>query len=443
VFFRELSGLYGAYTRGEKDPLAPLPVQYADYAMWQRRWIEGEVLKGQAEYWKKNLEGIPELLEVPTDHPRPAQQDYKGGGVPVVLDEELTARVKELSARHGTTLYMTLLAAWAVLLSRLSGQQDVVIGSPTANRGQTEIENLIGFFVNTLVVRVDVSGQPTVREVLERVKTQAIAAQQHQDIPFEQVVEMAQPVRSLAHSPLFQVMFAWQSAPAGRPHLPGLEIGSLRSSPHVVSKFDMSVALHESGQRIVGGVEYATALFERETMERYVGYYRRVLEAMVRDDKQVVDRLELMSEEERREVLYGRSQNRKEIPSRCVHELFEEQAGLKPDGLAVEFEGGGLSYGELNERANQLAAELRQMGVKDEARVAICLERGLEMVVTELAVLKAGGAYVPLDAGHPGERLRYIVEDSGAGVVLTRQQLRGLFVGLSESIQVVDVDEWH
>jgi hypothetical protein len=236
VMFRELSALYGAMVEGKEAGLPELGVQYADYAVWQRKWLAGEVLEGQAEYWRKNLAGAPEVLELPADRGRPARQDYAGGALPVKLNEKLTAGLKELSRRQGTTLYMTLLAGWAVLLGRLSGQQDVVIGTPAANRGRVETENLIGFFVNTLAMRVDMTGRPTVGEVLGRVKRQAIAAQQHQDIPFEQVVELVQPVRSLAHSPLFQVMFAWQNMAEGSLELLGLETGPLQWSPHVVSK---------------------------------------------------------------------------------------------------------------------------------------------------------------------------------------------------------------
>ena len=236
-------------------PLPELNVQYADYAVWQRKWIAGEVLQQQAEYWRRTLEGAPALLELPADHARPAQQNYAGGMVGVMLDEELTAGLKELSRRQGTTLFMTLLAGWAALLGRLSGQGEVVIGTPVANRGRSEIEELIGFFVNTLALRLDVSGGPTVGELLERVKVQALAAQQHQDIPFEQVVELVRPVRSLAHSPLFQVMFAWQNTPEGRLELPGLEVKPLQSAPRLVAKFDMTLWLQEAGERIVGGVE--------------------------------------------------------------------------------------------------------------------------------------------------------------------------------------------
>src|SRR5262249_18226223 len=274
VLMQELSVLYGVFTRAESDPLPELPVQYADYAVWQRRWMETEVLQQQGEYWKSTLIGAPGLLELPADHARPTRQDFAGDVVEWLLDDKLTAGLKALSRRHGTTLFMTLLGSWAVLLGRLSGQPEVVIGAPVANRGRREIEKLIGFFVNTLALRVDVSGSPRVSELLGRVKTQVIAAQEHQDVPFEHVVESVSPVRSLAHSPLFQTVFAWQNTPRGRLELQGVEIRAMETAPHVVSKFDLSLGLREDGERIVGGVEYATSLFERGTVERYLGYFR-------------------------------------------------------------------------------------------------------------------------------------------------------------------------
>src|SRR6185436_9551174 len=269
VFIDELSALYAAYVRGEEDPLAPLPVQYADYAAWQRQWIAGEVLQRQASYWKERLAGAPELLELPADRPRPSQQEFAGGLARIVLDEALTEALKALSKRHGTTLFMTLLAGWAALLARLSGQEDLVVGTPTANRGRAEIEKLIGFFVNTLAVRLDLSASPTVAELLAQVRERALEAQEHQDIPFEQVVEVARPARSLAHSPLFQVMFVWVNTPEGKVDLPGLTLSSLEGPPHITAKYDLSLKLYESEGRIVGGVEYATSLFDAATVERY------------------------------------------------------------------------------------------------------------------------------------------------------------------------------
>ncbi|HEX2189524.1 MAG TPA: amino acid adenylation domain-containing protein, partial [Longimicrobiaceae bacterium] len=303
VLHRELGALYAAFARGEADPLPPLPVQYADYAAWQRRWLEGEVLQRQADYWRETLAGAPELLELPTDHPRPARQDFAGASLKVELDEALTAALKTLSQRHGATLYMTLLAGWAAVLSRLSGQDEVVVGTPTANRGRADVEELIGFFVNTLALRVDLSGAPTVAEALGRVKARALEAQQNQDIPFEQVVELVQPARSLAHSPLFQVMFAWQNAPASRLELPGLRLSAGDAAPRATAKLDLLLSLWEDEGRIAGEVEYATSLFEQATVERWLGYLRRMLEAMAADDGLGIDRLPMLAETERALVL--------------------------------------------------------------------------------------------------------------------------------------------
>ncbi|HVG45825.1 MAG TPA: amino acid adenylation domain-containing protein, partial [Longimicrobium sp.] len=434
VLHRELGALYAAFARGLEDPLPPLPVQYADYAAWHRRWVEGPVLEAQGEYWTQTLASAPELLELPTDHPRPAKQDFAGASVSVELDEALTAALKTLGQRHGTTLFMTLLAGWAALLARLSGQDEVVVGTPSANRGRAEVEELIGFFVNMLPLRVDLSGAPTVAEALGRVKARALEAQQNQDIPFEQVVELVKPARSLAHTPLFQVMFAWQNAPGGSLELPGLALGPLDpagsggSSPQVSARFDLSLALWEDGGRIEGVVEYATALFERETVERWLGYLRRVLEGMVADERGSVERLELLPDAERRRVVEEFNDRRAKDPREAfVHERFEAQVERTPGAAALVFEDETLSYAELNARANRLAHHLRSLGVGPDVRVALCMERGLGMVVGVLAVLKAGGAYLPLDPAYPGERLRYMLEDGAPVALLTEPALRPLF----------------
>jgi amino acid adenylation domain-containing protein len=439
VLMRELSALYGAFLRHESDPLPELDIQYADYAVWQRQWVQGVLLQRQAKYWMTALAGAPALLELPADHPRPAHQSYAGAFTRLVLDERLTTGLKELSRRNGATLFMTLQASWAALLARLSGQQDVVIGTPVANRGRAEIENLIGFFVNTLALRLDLSGSPRVTELLKQAKTQALAAQQHQDIPFEQVVKLAQPVRSMAHSPLFQVMFSWQNNTQGTIEFPGLEVVPLRS-PYGTAKFDMTLFLQEAGDSITGGIEYATSLFEQATVQRYTGYFRTMLEAMVTDDTQTVDRLPMLCASERQQLLFDWNRTAAEFPTdKCVHQLFEEQVAESPEATAVVFEDDELSYGELNRRANQLAHYLRDLGVRPDTRVAICVERSLEMVVGLMAILKAGGAYVPLDPAYPVERLRFMLEDSAPIALLTQRHLEGLFSGIGDRIPVLDL----
>ncbi|HEX8431324.1 MAG TPA: amino acid adenylation domain-containing protein, partial [Longimicrobium sp.] len=438
IFVQELTTLYGAFRRGEADPLPELEVQYADYAAWQRRATEGDVLGEQAEYWTRALTGAPEVIELPTDRPRPTKMEHGGASIALELDEELTAGLNALSRRHGTTLFMTLLAGWAAVLGRLAGQDEVVIGTPTANRGRAEIEGLIGFFINTLALRLDLSGEPTVAELLGRVKARALSAQQHQDIPFEQVVERVAPARSLAHTPLFQVMFTWQNAPRGALELPGLRLGSVEGESQETAKLDLALTMWEAGGRIAGAVTYATALYDEETVERYLGYLRGMLRGMVSGEHQRVERLPIVPAAERERVV--REWNTAEVEhaaDMCIHEMFERQAELTPDGVAVFFDGRQLGYAELNRRANRLAHYLMELGVGPDSRVVICVDRGLEMVVGMLAALKAGAAYVPLDPAYPVERLHYMFEDSAPSAMLTQASLAGLF--RVSSVPVVDL----
>jgi amino acid adenylation domain-containing protein len=446
VLFRELGALYAAFAHGEADPLPPLPVQYADYASWQRRWAEGPALEAQADYWVQTLTGAPALLELPTDHPRPVKQDFTGASVWVEMDEALTASLRTLSQRHGTTLFMTLLAGWAAVLARLSGQDDVVIGTPSANRGRTEIEGLIGFFVNTLPLRVDFADAPTVAGLLDRVRTLALDAQRNQDMPFEQVVERLHPTRSLAYAPLFQVMFAWQNAPEGRLDLPGLApvplhpAGSGGSAGPLPAKFDLSLTLWEQGARIVGEVTYATAIFDRATVERQMGYLRRVLDQMVADDAKQVHRLDLLAPAERRTMVEAWNATEAAFPvEACIHELFEAQVERTPGALAVSFMGERVTYAELNARANRLAHHLRALGVGPEVRAAVCMKRGIETVVAMLGVLKAGGGYIPLDPGHPDDRIRYALQNSAPAAVVTGGPLVGRFA--SAGVPIIDLGD--
>ncbi|HSU17579.1 non-ribosomal peptide synthetase [Longimicrobium sp.] len=440
VLVDELGVLYPAFRRGAADPLPALPVQYADYVAWQRRWVEDEVLEEQAAYWSRALAGIPELLELPLDHARPARQDHAGASVALELDEALTAGLKALGRRHGTTLYQTLLAGWAVVLGRLAGQTDVVIGSPVANRGRGEIEGLIGFFVNTLALRIDLADAPTVAELLGRVRERAIAAQHNQDLPFEQVVDRVQPTRSLAHNPVFQVVFSWQNVRRSRLALPGLAPAVLERSPQPSAKFDLSLSLQEVGGRIAGGVEYATSLFQAETVERWMGYLRRVLEAMVAGDGQRVDSISLLPDAERRQVVETWNATALDYPrDLCIHQRFEAQAARTPHADAVVSERGALTYAQLNARANRLAHHLRALGVRPDSRVAVCVERGTEMVEALLAVVKAGGAYVPMDPAYPDERLRYMLADSAPVALLTQASLAARFADVD--LPVLDLGD--
>ncbi|MCP1749048.1 non-ribosomal peptide synthase/polyketide synthase [Bradyrhizobium japonicum] len=418
VLVRELNQLYRAFVAGEDDPLPPLAIQYPDYAAWQRRWLSGERLQSQAQYWRNTLAGAPARLALPTDRPRPAQQSFAGARVPVIIDADLTRDLKRLSRQRGTTLFMTVLAAWAAVLSRLSGQDDLVIGVPSANRARCEIEELIGFFVNTLALRLDLSGAPSVAELLERTRRVALGAQEHQDLPFEQVVDIVQPPRHLDHTPLFQVMLAWENNATQSFDLPGLMVQAAADGYDQV-KFDLELNLGEHGEVIAGTLGYATALFDQVTIERQRGYLLALLRAMAADAQQAVGRIDLLSTAERAYLLEELNRTAAPYPEQqCIHELFEEQVRKAPEAVAVVFEDERLSYGELNARANRLAHHLIGLGVRPDQPVAICLERSPAMVVGLLAILKAGGAYLPLDPAYPSARLRQVLDDAAPQLLL-------------------------
>ncbi|CAM8813374.1 non-ribosomal peptide synthetase [Burkholderia pseudomallei] len=448
VFLQELSALYGSFIAEQDDPLAPLPLQYADYAAWQRRWLASGQLEKQGAFWQTNLSGAPTLLELPTDRPRPPKQLHAGASVEVKLGAALSERVKRLSQRHGVTPYMTLLSSWAAVLSRLSGQEEVVIGSPVAGRNRTEVEALIGFFVNTLALRLDLSSEPTVGELLKRTKAQVLSAQAHQDLPFDQVVERVKPPRSTAHPPLFQVMFVWQNMPAGELTIPGLTIRAVET-PLQTAQFELTLSLQEAGDDIVGHLNYASALFDESTVRRYVTYWCRLLEGMTAGaaDQTIVG-LPLLDEAERKQVVYEWNATERDYPiEQCIHQLFEAQVDRKPEAIALTFDGQRLSYAELNARANRLAHYLQARGVGPDRLVALCAERGIEMVVGLLAILKAGGAYVPLDPAYASDRLRGIVEDSQPALVLADAVGRAALGELDGALPVIDLEtdalRWH
>ena len=442
LLYNELSALYSAFARGEGDPLPDLEVQYADYAAWQKQRLSSDVMEQQANYWKSALAGAPATLELPTDHPRPAVQNHDGAFEHLVLDETLTSGLKEFSRRNRITPFMSLMAAWAVMLSRLSGQQDVLIGMPSGNRGQKETEQLIGFFVNTLVVRLDLSGSPSVRELLERTKAQILAALRHQDIPFERIVALTHPTRSLAQSPLFQVMLAWQGNDEVL-ELPGIETEAL-PEPRLSAIFDLTLYMQEEGTTIRGGVEYATALFEKPTIERFVGYLHTLLRAMIANESELIDRLPMLSEAEQQRLIVDWNRTERDYPGEIpLAAQVEDQASKTPDSIAVVFGDESLTYRELNQRANQLARELVKHGAGPDQLVGIFVDRSLDMMVTLLAIVKSGAGYVPMDPYLPAARLQFMMEESGMRLIATQKNLLSELPAFQGHVITLEDDEWR
>ena len=426
ILFRELGALYDGFVSGRPSPLTPLPIQYADFAEWQREWLQGAVLEEQLAYWKKQLAGVNDVLALPTDRPRPPVQTFRGAYKSLTLPGILSDQLAEISRRHGVTTFMTLLAAFAVLLARYTGQEDIVVGSPIAGRNRQEIEGLIGFFLNTLVLRADLSGDPSFSEVLRRVREVALEAYAHQELPFEKLVEELDPERSLRYSPLFQVMFSSQRATQTNFGLRGLTLEHLRTESKT-SKFDLSLFVSEEtdvkADGLVCTAEYNTDLFDEATIVRLLGHYHRILETALAHPEQRVSELPLLTEGQREQLVVEWNETSAEVPIGTIDDLFEAQVARTPNAVAVKFGDQQLTFEELNSRANQLAHRLRRLGVEPEVRVAICVERSLEMIVGLLAILKAGGAYVPLEPAYPAERISFILEDSQARLLLTQEHL--------------------
>ncbi len=438
VLAHEVSVLYEAFSRGLPSPLPELTLQYADFASWQRQWLRGEALQAQLDYWKGRLAGVP-ALELPTDRPRPAAPSVRGGSRSRVLPKSLLAEVQALSQQEGATLFMTLLAAFQALLHRDSGQEDFSVGTPIAGRNRSEVEGLVGFFVNTLVLRGDLSGDPSFRELLRRVKQVALEAYAHQDVPFEQLVEVLQPDRSSGRSPLFQVMFVLQNAPPPPVRRPELELIPLVAESGT-AKFDLTLAATESEEGLVAALEYSADLFDAATIDRMLGHLQTLLEAIAATPDRRLSGLALLSEAERRNLLVdwnATAERSQEVP---FHQLFEAQADRTPEAVAVTCGDRSLTYRALDARANQLAHHLRGLGVGPDVRVALCVARSPEMVVGLLGILKASGAYVPLDPTYPPERLGWMLTDSGAPVLLTQQPLLERLPSHSAAVVCLDRD---
>ncbi|NER29540.1 MAG: amino acid adenylation domain-containing protein, partial [Symploca sp. SIO1C4] len=422
VLLAELTQIYNGYIQRQPCVLNALPIQYADFAIWQRQWLQGDVLESQLSYWKEQLEDAPNLLSLPTDRPRPAVQTFRGRHQEFTLCAQLTSQLTKLSQEQSVTLFMVLLTAFEILLYRYSGQKDLLVGTPIANRNQSEIEGLIGFFVNTLVLRTQIEGNPSFKELLTQVREIAMAAYSHQDLPFEMLVEALQPERDLSYTPLFQVMFSLDNEILSQLNLMGLTLSPLRVESQT-SKFDLTLSMENRADGLVGVWEYSTDLFDASTIERMTSHFVRLLEGIVSNPQQQIWQLPLLSEAEKHLLLVKPNQTQIDYPQhQCIHQLFEEQVERTPNAIAVVFENQQLTYHQLNYRANQLAHYLQSLGVGADVMVGLCVERSLNMIVGILGILKAGGAYVPIDPDYPSERLHFILEDAQLSIILTQQQ---------------------
>ena len=423
---RELRLLYEAFRAGQPSPLPELSIQYADFAIWQRQWLQGEVLQQQLEYWKTQLAGVASL-ELPTDRPRPAVPRYVSASQPFQIDLEIAQRLRDLSQQEEATLFMTLLAAFQFVLGRYSGQDDMVVGTAVAGRNRAELEGVIGFFINTLAMRTDMSGAPSFRQLLQRVKQTCLEAYAHQDLPFDKVVEELSPQRDLGTQPLFQVLFVLQNTPhtADQPARPRTEVGP---ADHLevggLIYFDLTLSLAETGQAVTGALHFNTDLFDPETVERLAQHLQTLLATVADQPDEPLSVQSMISKTERQRLLVEWNPSVAALGEHCIHRLVEAQVDRAPDRIAVVFEDQALSYRELDRRANQWAHRLRGLGVGPEMRVGLYMERGPEAIIGVLGILKAGGVYLPLDPGLPPERLAWVLADAGPAVLLTQEGLR-------------------
>ena len=422
IFARELGAFYRAYVENRPTSLPELPIQYADFAHWQRQFLQGTVLESLLAHWQRTLAGAPPVLSLPTDHPRPPVQTFNGSSDRFWIDAELTQKLQSLAQQTKVTLFMLLLAVFQVLLRGYTGEDDIVVGAPVANRNRAETAGLIGYFVNVLVLRTDLSGNPTFREVLQRVYEVAMDAYTYQDLPFEKLVEALQPERSLSHTPLFQVMFVLQNTPTPELQLPDLTIEGLELDV-ITSKFDLTLALQERGDRLEGFVEYNTNLFEPATIQRLMGHYQQLLKAVVAAPEQLLSSLCLLTPPEQVQQQQWQQTQVAYPQDQCIHQLFEAQVERTPEAVALISGDQQLTYRQLNERANQLGYYLQAQGVGPEMRVGICLDKSLELLIAVLGVLKAGGAYMPVDPNYPAERIQFMLEDTQATWLLTHSDL--------------------
>jgi len=418
LLLEELTNLYRAYSTGTVAALIELPVQYADFSVWQQQWLRGEVLEAELDYWRRQLDGAPAVLEFPTDKPRPATQSFRGATHSFELSKTLTRSLKALSRKESVTLFMTLLAAFETLLYRYTGQEDIVVGSPIAGRNGKEVEGLIGFFVNTLVLRTNLSGAPSFRNVLSRVREVTLGAYAHQDLPFEKLIEELQPERDMSRSPLFQVMFTFQNTPARALELPGVTLSTMEVESGA-SKFDLELLMADTGEELVGVLEYDVDLFEAETVARLAKHFQTLLESVIANPDHSLAQLSLLSDEERQQLLTEPNSIYAHYPlDQCLPQLFEAQVERTPLAVAVTSADEQVSYAELNRRANAMARSLVLNGVSRNVIVPVLAERGIEFLITIMAVFKAGGAYLPLDPRYPAKRIALVLTQSEAPLIL-------------------------
>ncbi|MEH1989362.1 amino acid adenylation domain-containing protein [Nostoc sp.] len=444
ILIKEIAVLYETLSTGELPALPELPIQYRDFVNWQRKWLDFERIQSLLTYWKQKLQGELPILNLPTDRPRRSfasdRQTFKGAQGKLVLSQTLTKKLKNLSRNSGVTLFMTLLTAFKTLLYRYTGQTDIVVGSPIASRNRAEVESLIGFFVNVLVLRTDLSGDLSFQELLAQVKSTALEAYIHQDLPFEKLVEEIQPNRDLSYNPLFQVMFVLQNVPISNPRLSDVSV-TCQEGYNGTSKFDLTLFMEDEEQGLVATCEYNTDLFNADTIARMLVHFQTLLESIVSNPEQRISDLQLLTPSEVQQLLVEWNNTETNYPQdKCIHQLFEAQVEKTPSNIAVIFENQKLTYQKLNDQANQLAHYLQKLEVKPEVIVGVCMKRSPEMLIALLAILKAGGAYVPLDPAYPQERLSFMVEDSQTKVLLTQSHLVELFAKSNVHIVCIDRD---
>lgn len=443
IINRELGALYHAYTNGLPSPLDDLPIQYADYALWQRDWLQGDVLQKQLDYWRQELREVP-TLDLPTDKPRPSVQTFHGAVYQSHLPEDLILQLQKISQSQGATLFMTMLAAFQILLSRYTHQHDIAVGSPVAGRSLPEIENLIGFFVNTLVFRADLSANPSFTDFLQQVRSRCMEAYTHQDVPFEKLVEEIKPPRDMSRNPFFQVMLAFQNSPAH-----DLQLWNMESHGKLVvnesAKFDITVFLNSEDGCIKTKIQYNTDLYQASTIERFFNHYANLLKAVCQQPLTSISSLPILSSRERHQLLVEWNDTDVDYPADlCMDAWFERQVESTPDAIAIKVGEDSINFSILNEKANQLARFFRKQDIGADNLIGICLDRNIDMVISIMAVLKAGAAYVPLDPSYPDERLAYMIEDSGARIIITQQAYadrlqsgHGLIVNLDKEWQEI------